>query len=81
VNEIDERSMVLPSEDCERLRHPRSWRQVSVHGDRVECCELCTTAVREALQAGLSPELADAFVRHLRADEEPWNDEEGDDDG
>jgi hypothetical protein len=77
---MDARTMVLPSDDCERLRHPPSWRQVSPAGDRVEVCELCTVAVREALRAGLSGELADAFVRTLRADETPYNDEEGDDD-
>jgi hypothetical protein len=77
---MDARTMVLPSDDCERLRHPMSWQQVSAGGDKIQVCSLCSLAVREALRSGLSPELADAFVRHLRADQEPY-DEEGATDG
>jgi hypothetical protein len=75
---MDARTLVLPADDCRRLRHPTSWQQVSPGGDRIEVCQLCSLAVREALRAGLSGELADAFVRTLRADTEPYGaDEEG----
>jgi hypothetical protein len=77
---MDARTLVLPADDCRRLRHPTSWQQVSPGGDRIEVCQLCSLAVREARRAGLNGDQADAFVRLLRADAEPW-DEEGNDDG
>jgi hypothetical protein len=64
--------MILPNDDCRRLNHPTSWRQVSAPGDRVEVCDLCSLAHRDALRAGRDQTYADAYVQRLRRETEPY---------
>ncbi len=67
---------VMVSPDCTRLGHPVVALSLPT-GDKLDACRLCTLARRTAIDAGSSPEHADALVLALRAETEPYP---GDDD-
>ncbi len=62
---------VIPDADCRRLAHPTVEMPIAT-GDKVTACKVCTYARRAAIDAGQSPEHADAFVQHLRSETEPY---------
>ncbi|CAN5119963.1 hypothetical protein BH20ACT8_BH20ACT8_09700 [soil metagenome] len=62
---------VMPTGDCRRLGHPVVELPIAT-GDKVRACRLCTLARRTAIDAGQSPEFADAFVLALRSEAQPY---------
>jgi hypothetical protein len=67
---------VSPSSACRRLRHPIVWLEVATGtGDRVEICVICSMGWARA-RAEFGEAAADDFVKALRNETQPWNEDE-----
>ena len=58
--------LILPTEDCRRLKHPTQWRNKVPGPGQYEFCQVCTLGYEMALAATDDEDMADDFVKALR---------------